>query len=99
MCDMSMSAKANLKSKFPCRYVTDGPERAPNRSYYFAAGLTIEQSQYPCIADLKPAGRYVAKDLSEAGGVPLLSRRIGTVLRGAATHQGGLAETSTYADI
>jgi Dehydratase family len=94
-----MSAKANLKSKFPSRYVTGGSGRAPDQSYYFAVGPTIEQSQHPCIADLKPAGRYVAKDLSEAGGVPLLSRRIGTVLKGAATHQGGLAETSTYADI
>jgi dihydroxyacid dehydratase/phosphogluconate dehydratase len=26
----------------------------------------------PCIADLKPGGRYVAKDMFEAGGIPLL---------------------------
>ncbi len=30
----------------------------------------------PCIADLKPAGRYVAKDLFEAGGVPLLMKTL-----------------------
>src|SRR5262249_50694278 len=30
----------------------------------------------PYIADLKPGGRYVAKDLFEAGGVPLLMRTL-----------------------
>src|SRR3989442_7544181 len=30
----------------------------------------------PYIADLKPAGRYVAKDMFEAGGVPLLMRTL-----------------------
>ena len=30
----------------------------------------------PYIADLKPGGRYVAKDMFEAGGVPLLMRTL-----------------------
>jgi len=30
----------------------------------------------PYIADLKPGGRYVAKDLFEAGGVPLLMKTL-----------------------
>src|SRR5262249_49792710 len=30
----------------------------------------------PYIADLKPSGRYVAKDMFEAGGVPLLMRTL-----------------------
>jgi dihydroxy-acid dehydratase len=30
----------------------------------------------PLLADLKPAGRFVAKDLYEAGGVPLLAKRL-----------------------
>src|SRR6185503_5739300 len=30
----------------------------------------------PYVADLKPGGRYVAKDLFEAGGVPLLMRTL-----------------------
>ena len=92
-----MGAKANLKSKFPSRHVTGGSGRA-HRCYYFAAGLTIEQT-HPCSADLKPAGRYVAKDLLEVDGVPLLVRSFGTVLKGAVTHQGRSAETSSYADI
>ncbi len=37
----------------------------------------------PYIADLKPGGRYVAKDLWEAGGVPLLMR---TLLDGGYLH-------------
>ena len=30
----------------------------------------------PYLADLKPAGRYVAKDLYEAGGVPILMKAL-----------------------
>ena len=37
----------------------------------------------PYIADLKPAGRYVAKDMFEAGGVPMLMR---TLLDGGYLH-------------
>ena len=28
------------KSKLPSRHVTEGPERAPHRSYLYAMGLT-----------------------------------------------------------
>ncbi len=28
------------KSRLPSRHVTEGPERAPHRSYYYAMGLT-----------------------------------------------------------
>ena len=31
------------KSKLPSRHVTEGPERAPHRSYYYAMGLTEEE--------------------------------------------------------
>jgi dihydroxyacid dehydratase/phosphogluconate dehydratase len=30
----------------------------------------------PCVADLKPAGRYVAKDMFEVGGIPLLMKTL-----------------------
>ena len=33
-------------------------------------------SKTPYIADLKPSGRYVAKDMYEAGGVPLLMKTL-----------------------
>jgi dihydroxy-acid dehydratase len=156
-----MEAKTNLKSRLPSRHVTEGPARAPHRSYYYAMGLTDEQihqpfvgvascwneaapcnialmrqaqavkkgvaaagkivtrkarenaaavvaasggstnaalhlraiahecgiafdlldigevfKRTPYIADLKPAGRFVAKDLFEAGSVPLLMKTL-----------------------
>jgi dihydroxy-acid dehydratase len=45
----------------------------------------------PLLADLKPAGRFVAKDLYEAGGVPLLAKRLaeaGALHRDAITVDG-----------
>jgi dihydroxy-acid dehydratase len=44
-----MDAKANLKAKLPSRHVTEGPERAPHRSYYYAMGLTTEQIHQPFV--------------------------------------------------
>src|SRR3954465_12651084 len=37
------------KSKLPSRHVTEGPERAPHRSYLYAMGLTEEQIHQPLI--------------------------------------------------
>src|SRR5438105_93460 len=31
-----MDAKSNIKARLPSRHVTEGPERAPHRSYYYA---------------------------------------------------------------
>ncbi|MDB5567736.1 MAG: ilvD, partial [Tardiphaga sp.] len=31
-----MDAKTNLKSHLPSRHVTEGPDRAPHRSYLYA---------------------------------------------------------------
>src|SRR3979409_2201010 len=44
-----MDAKTNLKAKLPSRHVTEGPERAPHRSYYYAMGLTREQIHQPFV--------------------------------------------------
>jgi dihydroxy-acid dehydratase len=44
-----MDAKASLKSRLPSRHVTEGPERAPHRSYYYAMGLTREQIHQPFV--------------------------------------------------
>ena len=33
------------KSKLPSRHVTEGPERAPHRSYYYAMGLSEQEIQ------------------------------------------------------
>jgi len=37
------------KSKLPSRYVTEGPERAPHRSYMYAMGLTDEEIHQPLV--------------------------------------------------
>ncbi len=37
------------KSKLPSRHVTQGPERAPHRSYYYAMGLTEEEIDRPFV--------------------------------------------------
>ena len=37
------------KSRLPSRHVTEGPERAPHRSYYYAMGMTEEEIHQPLI--------------------------------------------------
>ena len=37
------------KSKLPSRHVTEGPSRAPHRSYYYAMGMTAEQIHRPLV--------------------------------------------------
>jgi dihydroxyacid dehydratase/phosphogluconate dehydratase len=89
----SMDARTNIKARLPSRHVTEGPARAPHRSYDSAMSLTTEQihqpfvgvascwneavfKKTPYIADLKPGGRYVAKDIFEVGGIPLLMKTL-----------------------
>ena len=38
----SMEARVIDKKKLPSRHVTEGPQRAPHRSYYYAMGLSSE---------------------------------------------------------
>lgn len=44
-----MDAKTFDKSKLPSRHVTEGPARAPHRSYYYAMGLTEEEIHRPFV--------------------------------------------------
>src|SRR6188472_2663092 len=44
-----MDAKTKLKDRLPSRHVTEGPERAPHRSYYYAMGLTTAQIHQPFV--------------------------------------------------
>ena len=44
-----MDAKTLDKSRLPSRHVTEGPSRAPHRSYYYAMGLTREQIHQPFV--------------------------------------------------
>jgi dihydroxy-acid dehydratase len=78
-----MDAKTGLKRKLPSRHVTEGPERAPHRSYYYAMGLTREQIHQPfvgvatcwneaapCNIALMRQAQAVKKGVAAAGGTP-----------------------------
>jgi dihydroxy-acid dehydratase len=81
-----MDAKAPRtfdKSKLPSRYVTEGPERAPHRSYLYAMGLTTEQIHQPlvgvascwneaapCNISLMRQAQAVKKGVAAAAGTP-----------------------------
>src|ERR1700730_6945345 len=60
-----MDSKLNLQAKLPSRHLADGRDRPAE---------IIKRTW--CIADLTSTGRYVAKDLLETGGVPLLMRTL-----------------------
>ena len=89
------------KSKLPSRHVTQGPERAPHRSYYYAMGMTEEDINNPfvgvvsCWNEAAPCNTALhrqavaAKDgVQEAGGCGRLFTTI-TVTDGIAMgHQG-----------
>jgi dihydroxy-acid dehydratase len=78
-----MDAITNLKRRLPSRHVTEGPERAPHRSYYYAMGLTTEQIHQPfvgvascwneaapCNIALMRQAQAVKKGVAAAGGTP-----------------------------
>ena len=78
-----MDAKTALKGKLPSRFVTEGPERAPNRAFYYAMGLTTEQIHQPfvgvascwneaapCNIALMRQAQVVKKGVAAAGGTP-----------------------------
>jgi hypothetical protein len=76
-----MNAKTNLEAWLPSRRVTERLRRAPYCSDYRATRLTLyhtgalpaDVSKRPwSIADLKPAGRDVAKDSFKVVAVPLM---------------------------
>src|ERR1700759_5744330 len=78
-----MDAKTSLKGRLPSRHVTEGPERAPHRSYYSAMGLTTEQIHQPfvgvatcwneaapCNISLMRQAQAVKKGVAAANGTP-----------------------------
>src|SRR6516164_6358713 len=78
-----MDAKTFDKSRLPSRHVTEGPERAPHRSYYYAMGLTTEQIHQPfvgvatcwneaapCNIALMRQAQAVKKGVAAANGTP-----------------------------
>src|SRR5713101_7280275 len=78
-----MDAKTDLKARLPSRHVTEGPERAPHRSYYYAMGLTTAQIHQPfvgvatcwneaapCNIALMRQAQVVKKGVAAVGGTP-----------------------------
>ena len=71
------------KSRLPSRHVTEGPARAPHRSYFYAMGLTEEEihrpwvgvatcwnEAAPCNIALNRQAQAVKVGVKEAGGTP-----------------------------
>src|ERR1700674_1364563 len=78
-----MDARTFDKQKLPSRHVTEGPERAPHRSYYYAMGLTTAQIHQPfvgvascwneaapCNISLMRQAQAAKKGVAAAGGTP-----------------------------
>ncbi len=78
-----MDARTFDKSKLPSRHVTEGPSRAPHRSYYYAMGLTEEEihrpfvgvvscwnEAAPCNIALQRQAQSTKAGVKEAGGTP-----------------------------
>jgi dihydroxy-acid dehydratase len=71
------------KAKLPSRHVTEGPEHAPHRSYYYAMGLTEEQihqpfvgvatcwnESAPCNISLSRQAQSTKRGVLDSGGTP-----------------------------
>lgn len=78
-----MDAKTFDKTRLPSRHVTEGPERAPHRSYYYAMGLTTRQIHQPfvgvascwneaapCNISLMRQAQAAKKGVASANGTP-----------------------------
>jgi dihydroxy-acid dehydratase len=78
-----MDAKTFDKARLPSRHVTEGPARAPHRSYYYAMGLTRAQIHQPfvgvatcwneaapCNISLMRQAQAVKLGVAEAHGTP-----------------------------
>src|SRR6266852_5763290 len=78
-----MDAKTDLKARLPSRHVTEGPDRAPHRSFSYAMGLTRDQMHQPfvgvatcwneaapCNIALMRQAQAVKKGVAAGGGTP-----------------------------
>jgi dihydroxy-acid dehydratase len=99
------------KSKLPSRHVTEGPERAPHRSYLYAMGLTSEQIHQPlvgvatawneaapCNISLQRQAQAVKKGVAAARGTPREFTTI-TVTDGMAMGHAGMKSSLASRDV
>ena len=76
------------KTKLPSRHVTEGPERAPHRSYLYAMGLTEQQIHQPLVG--------IATTWNEAAPCNIsLARQAQVAKKGVAAHGGTPREFTT----
>src|ERR1700742_4659517 len=81
--DGTMDSNYVDKSRLPSRHVTEGPERAPHRSYLYAMGLSTQQIHQPlvgvatawneaapCNISLMRQAQAVKKGVAAAHGTP-----------------------------
>lgn len=99
------------KNNLPSRYVTEGPERAPHRSFLYAMGLTEEQVHQPlvgvatcwneaapCNISLSRQAQAAKKGVAEAGGTPREFTTI-TVTDGIAMGHAGMKSSLVSREI
>ncbi len=99
------------KSKLPSRHVTEGAERAPHRSYYYAMGLTPEEIHQPlvgvatcwneaapCNISLMRQAQAVKKGVASAHGTPREFTTI-TVTDGIAMGHEGMKSSLISRDV
>ncbi len=99
------------KSRLPSRHVTEGPQRAPHRSYYYAMGLTSGQIHQPfvgvatcwneaapCNIALMRQAQAVKKGVASAKGTPREFTTI-TVTDGIAMGHEGMKSSLVSRDV
>ncbi|HVY50001.1 MAG TPA: dihydroxy-acid dehydratase, partial [Devosia sp.] len=99
------------KSRLPSRHVTEGPERAPHRSYLYAMGLTSQQIHQPlvgvatawneaapCNISLMRQAQAVKKGVAAAHGTPREFATI-TVTDGMAMGHAGMKSSLASRDV
>ena len=99
------------KSRLPSRHVTEGPERAPHRSYLYAMGLTDVQIHQPlvgvatawneaapCNISLQRQAQAVKKGVAAARGTPREFTTI-TVTDGIAMGHAGMKSSLASRDV
>jgi dihydroxy-acid dehydratase len=106
-----MDAKVFDKSRLPSRHVTEGPERAPHRSFLYAMGLTEEEihrplvgvvtcwnETAPCNITLKRQSAVAKEGVNAAGGTPREFTTI-TVTDGIAMGHEGMKSSLVSRDL
>ncbi len=99
------------KSKLPSRHATEGPDRAPHRSMYYAMGMTEEEihsplvgvatcwnEAAPCNIDLNRQAQFVKDGVRAGGGAPREFTTI-TVTDGIAMGHAGMKCSLTSRDL